>query len=426
MFPESAKTADYRFYSDARPFMKRSIRNKIKKEPLKYKEKKPFFAAKEIIFRSGERAKVFNISSQTQVIALSIMLLVAITSTYSYHMYSKSSRIISRKDREIVTTKDAYVNLISDVAILNKNIEKIMSTSNKVDSAQAEEYKKQAELISEKIKETVEEKAWINPEKVNEKMSLSEAVLQRDILASERDDLKEQLSDMEDSIDDLKSAELEVYEKIINVTSKELDKIKSQLSVINEPLKKKGLYYNALSNKEAGEGGPYIPVDSKKNDPKNAQINQKIAAIFDNVDDLEYYNKIMQYIPIGKPVWSYWVTSPFGARADPFHTGEAFHKGVDLASPTGNKIKAMAKGKVIKAEYSGAYGNMVEIDHGNGFITKYAHMHKIYVKKGDNVNIDDTIGEVGSTGRSTGSHLHYEVVYQGTNVDPMPFIKAKQ
>ena len=404
--------------------MNKVIKNKIKKEPLKYKDRKPLFSDKEIIFRSSGRAKVFNISSQTQVIALCVMLLVAVSSFYSYHMYNKSSGIISKKEREIITTKDAYVELISDVAILNKNIETIMQSTNKIDSAQLDEYKKQAVLVSEKIKEVTEEKDWISTDKMNEKISLNEAVLQRDILAGERDELKNQLIKMEESIDELKSAELEVYEKISSVTSKEIDKIKAQLSAINDPLKKKGLYYNALSNKKAsGKGGPYIPVNKKNH--KDTKINEQISLIFENVDDLQYYRDIIQYIPVGKPVWSYWVTSPFGSRPDPFHAKEAYHKGIDLASRTGNKVKTMAKGKVLRAEFSGAYGNLVEVDHGNGFKTKYAHLHKIYVKKGDIVDIDDTLGEVGSTGRSTGPHLHYEVIYRGTNVDPMPFIKAK-
>ena len=85
----------------------------------------------------------------------------------------------------------------------------------------------------------------------------------------------------------------------------------------------------------------------------------------------------------------------------------------------------MLRGRAIRAEYAGAYGNLVVVDHGNGFQTKYAHLNKIYVKKGDRLEINDTVGEVGSTGRSTGPHLHYEVLYKGVNVDPLPFLKAK-
>ena len=85
----------------------------------------------------------------------------------------------------------------------------------------------------------------------------------------------------------------------------------------------------------------------------------------------------------------------------------------------------MAEGKVIKAGVMSGYGKVIEIDHGNGFKTKYAHLNAMYVNLGDKVSQGQAIGEVGSTGRSTGPHLHYEVLYEGVNVDPMVFIKAR-
>ena len=133
----------------------------------------------------------------------------------------------------------------------------------------------------------------------------------------------------------------------------------------------------------------------------------------------------MKSVPLGKPVWSYWVSSPFGHRSDPFNKKSAIHKGVDLASNKGNKIKTMAKGKVIRSGQSGGYGLLVEIDHSNGFKTRYAHLNRAYVQKGEYVNQGDTIAEVGSSGRSTGPHLHYEVLFNGTPVDPMAFMKVQ-
>ena len=90
----------------------------------------------------------------------------------------------------------------------------------------------------------------------------------------------------------------------------------------------------------------------------------------------------------------------------------------------GNIIKVMADGKVVKNEWVNGYGNFIEIDHGNGFKTKYAHLNKSYVTRGQTVKQGEKIAEVGSTGRSTGPHLHYEVLYNGVNVDPMAFITA--
>ena len=179
----------------------------------------------------------------------------------------------------------------------------------------------------------------------------------------------------------------------------------------------------ANSKKRDSKGGTFVPASI---DLKDDAIIKKINNIYKTVDDLEYYREVVQTVPLGKPVWSYWVSSKFGYRSDPFNRKRAGHKGIDLASRTGNKIKSPAKGKVVKVRYSNkGYGNLVEIDHGNGFVTKYAHLHKIYVKKGDMLNVDDAIGEVGSTGRSTGPHLHYEVLFQNRPVDPMPFMQAK-
>lgn len=389
-----------------------------------YTEKQPLFSTKEIIFRSQGRAKVLRISSRVQVIFLTFILCIACWSFYSYHMYHKSGRILKDKDIELVETRDAYVDLMTDFMALHKNIGAMLNSLDSKKNKDIEKYRKQALLVEDKIKQITSKKDWVNAEAVGEKASLTEALLQRDLAAAERDELRDQIDDLEEKIDELKAAELEVMEKIKSLSSKELKKIKGVFSDINKPLKRQGLYFNPLANskKKNAKGGPYIPQKSKVKDKK---LNDKVSAIFQNVDDTLYYKEVAKSVPIGKPVWSYWVTSQYGKRTDPFKKTKATHKGVDLASRTGNKISIRAKGKVTRAEYAGGYGNLVVVDHGNGFQTKYAHLHKIYVKKGAYLEIGDTIGEVGTTGRSTGPHLHYEILFQGRDVDPLPFIKAK-
>lgn len=389
-----------------------------------YNEKQPLFSTKEIIFRSQGRAKVLQISSRVQVIFLTIILCIACWSFYSYHMYHKSGRILKDKDIELVETRDAYVDLMTDFMALHKNIGAMLNSLDSQKNKDIEKYRKQALLVEDKIKQITSKKDWVNAEDVDEKTSLTEALLQRDLAASERDELREQIEDLEETIEELKAAELEVMDKIKTLSSKELNKIKGVFSDINKPLKRQGLYFNPLANskKKNAKGGPYIPQKSKVED-KN--LNDKVSAIFQNVDDALYYKEVIKSVPIGKPVWSYWVTSQYGKRTDPFKKTKATHKGVDLASRTGNKINIRAKGKVTRAEYAGGYGNLVVVDHGNGFQTKYAHLNKIYVKKGAYLEIGDTIGEVGTTGRSTGPHLHYEILFHGKDVDPLPFIKAK-
>lgn len=404
--------------------VKKTGKNKKNGYNPQFREKKTLFADKEIIFRSQNRAKVLTISSKAQVIFLSILLFIGIWSFYSYHIYNKSGAMISVKNRELESTRDAYVDLMGEFMSLQKNISGMLANlGNKGPKQEIEKYKRQATVVEDKIKQISAEREWVTTEKLEEKITLSEAVLQRDIAASERDELKKQMNAMEDVIDELKDAEMEVLEKVSKISSREVGKIKGAFSEINVPLKKNGLYFNPLANRKNGKGGLFVPEPRPQINDK--AINAKIEAIFSDVEDLEYYKEVAQYVPIGKPVWSYWVTSPYGGRADPFNKKKARHKGVDLASRTGNKIKSMAKGKVIRAEYAGGYGNLVVVDHGNGFVTKYGHMSKIYVKKGQYVEAEEAVGEVGSTGRSTGPHLHYEVLFQGQNVDPMPFVKAK-
>lgn len=397
-------------------------------KPLQYAEKKPLFSEKEIIFRSSGRAKVLHISSRAQVIFLSIILLVGVWSFYSYHLYNQSGSIISYKDKELDETRDAYVELMTDFVTLHKNISSMISSIDKgniKNNKEYDNYKRQALVVEGKIKQITDEKEWLSSDTLSEKTSLSEALLQRDIASSERDELRRQMLAMEETIKEIKDAEMEVLERVEKIAGSEMNKIKSAINSINASLKSKGLYFNALANnkKKNNSGGPYVP--DRRTLVKDKKLDDKISAIFEHVEDLEYYKEVVQYIPLGKPVWSYWVTSHYGSRSDPFNGKRARHKGMDLASRTGNKIKIKAKGKVIRAEVAGGYGNLVVVDHGNGFQTKYAHLHKIYVKKGDYLEYDDTIGEVGTTGRSTGPHLHYEVLYMGKNVDPMPFLKAK-
>lgn len=403
---------------------KKAGKNKNKEYNPQFKEKKTFFSDKEIIFRSQNRAKVLTISSRAQMIFWAFVLLVGSWSFYSYHIYNKSGVIISVKDRELETTRDAYVDLMGDFMSLQKNIGSMLtSLSSKGGAKDIEQYKRQATVVEDKIKQITSDTDWASTEKIEEKISLSEAVLQRDIATSERDELKKQMNSMEDVIDEIRDAEMEVLEKVSRISSREVSKIKGAFNEINATMKKSGTYFNPQANRKNAKGGLFNPAPKTK--IRDKKLNDKISNIFKDVNEWEYYKEVAKYVPLGKPVWSYWLTSQYGTRADPFNKKRARHKGVDLASRTGNKIKVQAKGKVTKAQYSGAYGNLVVVDHGNGFVTKYGHMHKIYVKRGQYVDINDTLGEVGSTGRSTGPHLHYEVIYRGKDINPLAFVKAR-
>jgi murein DD-endopeptidase MepM/ murein hydrolase activator NlpD len=133
-------------------------------------------------------------------------------------------------------------------------------------------------------------------------------------------------------------------------------------------------------------------------------------------------NLRQQIVPDGRPVLQGWISSYFGSRADPFDGRTAFHKGVDFAAPEGSQVVAVAAGVVTWSRDRFGYGLLAEINHGNGLVTRYGHNQKLLVSVGDTVQKGQPIALVGSTGRSTGPHLHFEVLKGGRAVDPMSFV----
>lgn len=129
--------------------------------------------------------------------------------------------------------------------------------------------------------------------------------------------------------------------------------------------------------------------------------------------------------PSGFPVESGWVSSSYGYRADPFSGKRQFHKGIDIAAGVGDMITAVASGIVSMTDEHPQYGKMVEIDHGNGYVTRYAHAHSLLVSTGDVVKKGTPVATIGSTGRSTGPHLHFEVIKEGRHVNPASVIESK-
>ena len=155
-------------------------------------------------------------------------------------------------------------------------------------------------------------------------------------------------------------------------------------------------------------------------------LREKEPELYFNMKRMMTLNDIVSAMPINNPMASgfYRKTSGYGTRVDPFRGTLAYHSGVDLAGPIGTRIRATSDGQVAFTGYQGGYGNMVEVKHDFGFATRYGHLSRILVKEGQTVKKGDVIAVQGSTGRSTGNHLHYEVRYMGKTLNPTSFLKA--
>jgi murein DD-endopeptidase MepM/ murein hydrolase activator NlpD len=143
-----------------------------------------------------------------------------------------------------------------------------------------------------------------------------------------------------------------------------------------------------------------------------------------SLNDLAMVVKALNSVPLDSPLATNEISSGFGGRADPFTEEAAFHRGIDFSSAKGSDVFATAPGIVVFAGPRGAYGNTVEIDHGYGIRTRYGHLSKIAVPIGFQLERGAVVGKVGSTGRSTGPHVHYEVWYDNAARDPGKFIRA--
>jgi len=195
-----------------------------------------------------------------------------------------------------------------------------------------------------------------------------------------------------------------------NAVRKKFTKIDKELSTINGFLKARGI-----------QAAFQVPQGGEEDD--DIVSSEEISGFYEN-----YLNKIaynISYTPLGLP-FPGTITSTFGHRENPFGGSNVeTHKGLDIRAPMGSPVKSMAKGEVIFCGQRGGYGNCIMVKHGNGFETLYGHLSRILVTVGQKIDIGQQIGNVGSTGRSTGPHLHYEVHKNGERINPQSFLSLK-
>jgi len=231
---------------------------------------------------------------------------------------------------------------------------------------------------------------------------------------SEAKAMRDKVRTLEEALDRLRLA----YTRAAQQTAEAAG---SRISQTEQQISKLGIDAGRLmaAKRSPGQGGPFIPATTGNGD--DFAMGSLIAR-------MQHWNGMkaaMQRLPLAVPIHGdYDLNSGFGTRADPLNHRHAIHEGLDFGAPVGTPVFATGEGVVTYADSWDRYGNTVEIDHGNGVTTRYAHMSRIKVKEGQKVNRSTVIGLVGNTGRSTGSHLHYEVRVADVAKDPVKFISV--
>ncbi len=209
------------------------------------------------------------------------------------------------------------------------------------------------------------------------------------------------------------------------VAARLLAAVNARAAEAEQAVTKLGLNPKALMQEAArGQGGPFIPYTGRMG--RARALGPSFAALEGALFRMEVLERTLVAIPSGNPADIMMMSSGFGYRSDPFTGGGAMHSGLDFKGPIGTPILAAAPGRVITAGWQGGYGKTIEIDHGQGIMTRYAHLSGFDAVVGDVVVPGEQIGRMGSTGRSTGSHLHFEVRINGAAVNPRRFLEVNK
>lgn len=361
---------------------------------------KQIFRRRNIIVVSDEAIDHYPVSGKLQLVGLVSVIGMFSWISYSTGSYVASQAVLQQKEQQIASTTQQNRQLGEEYTLLKRDLLKL-----KDNNGELSDY---TQFMLEQYTESADEGF--------EAAFLSDA--NGGSPTSNR--LIERINFLEKEIDSLQNENEQIIETVRERTR---DKIKELRDVITmsglnvrkmERRAEKELAETVLPESEDSKGGPYIPEE----------LSELDTDFFTDIDRMMLLDAVVNQLPIANPMPEARITSGFGRRVDPFTRRWAMHSGQDFAGPHQGGVHAGADGIVTIAERKGAYGNLVEIDHGLGITTRYGHLSRIVVKEGDVVKAGQRVGTQGSTGRSTGSHLHYEVRMNNRPLNPSKFLKA--
>ena len=252
---------------------------------------------------------------------------------------------------------------------------------------------------------------------------ISELSAEYELTRAENEELKRRNAQMVETVLQIADADNIIVDTVSALTKENTEELQKNIKRINSTLVTLGLNQTMLlrnANKYNNPlvGSAFTPIEFDKT------LDEKYQKLADGLERWNGLRRLNEILPLGKPVNSR-ITSNYGTRKDPFTGKPKKHRGIDFAGKIGTELMAVAPGRVVSAGERVGYGTTVEIDHGLGFTTLYAHLSQILVSRGDWVRPGTVIGLAGSSGRSTGPHLHYEIRYKGAPFDPTKFIKEE-
>jgi len=432
------------------------------------------FPERQIYVRTDGEVRFVTFSGRVQFTLASVGLLLGFWFAFSTFQYAFQNEIISAKNERIRAGQEAYrvlegemrdtqlrfiaaardldakhnqlVALVSHKENLEQRLHEISDRLAAVSDDHREASKEAAALRNQlqgersvlsdqigtlqgELRSTLEQQSDLEQDLAATRDRVVSLSAERDTLIKSNADLVGNLTTVNNRLVDIRGEQQRFIERIAARTSDDISLLEDTIAMTGlEPdilFKKSGVLDSAMGgpviDPSAADDGALTGVASLDG---GAAFDSSVAGLEDSLQRWEALQSVLRVLPIAAPADNFYISSDYGRRRDPITKRMAFHAGVDLAGPARQPVFATAPGTVAKAGRNGPYGNMVEIDHGFGLRTRYGHLDKISVKKGEEVGFRTQIGRMGSTGRSTGTHLHYEIRFEGKAYDPSRFLKA--
>lgn len=390
---------------------------------------KSLFPERQIIVRTGARGRHFRLGTGLQAFTVCFMLCFTAWSAILLRGYVERSLEVVTRDAENREMQQTYDAALSD---MQQNYETALSEMQQTYEAALIEIDgirtlfaaitreietSQANLLALAERQAGTRKAERKAANGSEVAALDPAVpdpmvgLERDQAA-----LQQRIASLEQMLSRLRGNNADLLKRSADAAG-------SRISEVEKMLARTGLDPERLLGRY-GRGGPFVPSRQVAHGHVPPPKDVSLASLHAKFSRWEQLEAAIARIPLGTPLRDYEITSMFGSRHDPINQLFGIHEGTDFGAPTGTPAFATGQGKVTHAGWRDRYGMLVEIDHGNGIVTRYGHLSRILVKSGQTIDSGTKIGLVGSTGRSSGPHLHYEVRVDEVPRDPLKFIAA--
>ena len=335
---------------------------------------------------------------------------------------AERNREVARLNDELVHSIDGREGVTRQLGEERKRLETNQAEREKL-VAKIENASKEITQLNDDIGQLTRERAGLAGKLQIARNELQEAADERARTIAERGQLNDRVAILSDRLELFEASQSESINRLGERTDQGITTLERTLVVagLDIPLMLERVLGEGQKFSE-GVGGPLVAVD----DEPGSEAGEKLAVVEQRLARLQGLQGLMKHLPFASPMDEFRLTSGFGRRRDPFTRQLAMHPGLDFASGRKNPVYVTSPGRVALVGWKGGYGKVVEVDHGLGIRTRYAHLSRIFVKRGQTLEFREKVGLVGSTGRSTSTHLHYEIMVDGQQLAPANFLRAGQ